>query len=110
MMKKIIYTSGAVCVALILAFSLHQDDNNTPPKGFIPDEKTAIDIAKILLVKSYGDDMLKMQYGAHLNKDSTQWVVENIVTVKSVPPVQGGSVQMVIQKKDCRVLRLAFGK
>jgi len=113
-MRKIIYSLIGCCIVLIaMAFTNFcnsyqiKQPNNIPPSGWVPDEKTAITIAEIVLVRSYGEKILNEKpFEAHLNEDSTVWVVQGYLKAG----FKGGVAQILIQKNDCKVLSYTHGK
>ena len=98
----------ATFVLLIMSFSCGNFQNISPdqrkfdPKadGYVPDARTAIDVAKVILPNIYGKDVLKeIPFTAKLIGDSV-WIVDG-----SVPKgTKGGAVHIEIRKSDCKIL------
>jgi len=106
-MKRIFGILTISCFCLIVYAYKNFQNENVPRAGFVPDEKTAISIAEIILARSYGKEILNQKpFKAHLNKDSTKWIVIGSLKKGEV----GGVVELVIQRSDCKILRLTHGK
>lgn len=97
---------------LIFLFAFKSEENmnsgNKPKNGFVPDETTAINVAKAILVPIYGEQVLTLEpYTAFLNKNEV-WVVKG-----SLPYVEGrkgGVPRVEIQKIDCKIIHVSHGK
>ena len=88
-----------------LGYAINLKQKNSIPKnGFVPDENTAIKIAEAIWYPIYGDDIFdERPFKAEL-KDSI-WVVRGTLNHDV-----GGVAYIEIQKRDCRILKVAHGK
>jgi hypothetical protein len=73
--------------------------------GFVQDPKTAIKVAEAIWLPIYGKLIYKYKPFVANLKDDKVWIVEG--TVKEE---KGGGPYMEIQKSDCKVLKVVFGK
>ncbi|MFZ5942060.1 MAG: YbbC/YhhH family protein [Bacteroidota bacterium] len=111
-MKRIILlfsTIGIILVILGTRFAIannHQNKGYTPPKGFVPNQETAIKIAEAIWLPIYGKEIEeKKPFVAHLQGD-TLWIVEGTLKGEMI----GGVPHIEIMKNDCRVLEVSHGK
>lgn len=72
-----------------------------PKEGYVPDENTAVKIAEALLIPLYGERRVKnlKPFNAILMDDEI-WLVSNTLAKRSV----GGTLNVQINKKDCKVI------
>jgi len=78
----------------------------SPKDGFVPDSKTAIDVAKVILPNIYGKDVLKEKPFTCKLIGDTVWIVEG-----SLPKGwDGGVAHIEIRKSDCKILNVIHGK
>ena len=84
-----------------------QKDNYKPEAGYVPDEKTAIQIAVAIWVPIYGAEKIASEKPYHAKLNNGVWIVEG-----SLPEgmLLGGVAIAEISKKDGRILRVSHGK
>jgi hypothetical protein len=110
-MKKIMF---GLCILVLLGFTsvvLKNEKNKEPEKtwipadGFVPNESVAKQIAETVLLPIYGEDILNQKpFKVSLIKDSI-WVIEG-----SSQNIEGGVAIILIQKSDCKILKVTHGK
>ena len=94
-----------VAVSVILA-SASQKHSYVPPKGFVPDEKTAIRIAAAVWSPIYGEEEIRSEKPFVASLKSGVWTVQG-----SLPKGWDGGVAIAeISKSDGRILRVSHGK
>jgi len=77
-----------------------------PPRGYVPDERTAIAIAEAVLVPIYGAGQVTQERPFHAVLRGKVWEVAG-----SLPPGWDGGVALVqINKDDGRILSVTHGK
>ena len=77
-----------------------------PDTGFVPDERTAIQIAEAVLTPIYGADAVKQERPFTATLKDGSWTV-----VGSLPPGSVGGVALVeISRKDGRIQRVSHGR
>jgi len=97
--------------SIVTAFTLNQKsqrplEHYTPKDGFVPNETTAINIAKAIWLPIYGNNILdKSPFNAIL-KDSSVWIVKGILP----EGVKGGVPYIEIRKSNCEILKVEHGK
>ena len=95
-----------VAALLIASVILGADAGYVPPKGFIPDEATAVRVAEALLVPVYGAQNIANERPLTAKLEGDVWIVTG-----SVPPGRvGGAATVKIAKRDGRVLYMMHGK
>jgi hypothetical protein len=77
-----------------------------PPAGYVPDEQTAIRIAKAVLEPAYGNKRIAAQEPFVATLKDGVWTVEGYLP----PGVTGGVAHVEISRSDARVLRMIHGK
>lgn len=81
---------------------------NFKTDGFVPDDKTAIEVAKAILPPIYGRDVLREEpFTAKLVGDSV-WYVDG--SLDAHRKTNGGTAHIEIRKKDCTILKVIHGK
>src|SRR4051812_12785924 len=96
-------TAIVVCAAAVVSWAQH---TYSPPAGFVPDQRTAIRIAKAVLAPVYGEAKIESEepFTAILKGDV--WMIEG-----HLPEGYSGGVALVeISKSDARILRMTHGK
>jgi|KBSMisStandDraft_5_1062788.scaffolds.fasta_scaffold395904_2 hypothetical protein len=79
-----------------------------PPKGFVPDEKTAISIARAVLLPVYGARIIHEEEPLTAVKREEFWIVSG--TLQCAPNCVGGVAEVRISARDGRVLYMMHGK
>ena len=102
-MKKLLYLAAL----LISAHSVGAERlSYTPPNGFVPDEKTAIEIAKAVWSPIYGEDKIKKEKPFHATLSDNVWTVKG-----SLPKgLKGGVAVIEISKDDGKIIYVSHGK
>lgn len=77
-----------------------------PPNGFVPDEKTAIDIAKAIWSPIYGEEKIKKEKPFHAVLSDNVWTVTGTLP----KGLKGGVAIVEIAKEDGRILYVSHGK
>lgn len=108
MKKTLIYlTAGAIVTASALSYAQTSKHNYMPPGGYVPDAKTATQIAVAVWSPIYGAKHIadERPFTAKLVKGV--WIVEGSLPKKYDV---GGVAIAEISKKDGRILRISHGK
>jgi hypothetical protein len=106
-MRKTIMLVGFsfVSISIILA-SVSQQHSYVPPKGFVPDAKTAIRIAVAVWSPIYGEAQTQSEKPFVASLKNGVWTVEG-----SLPKDRAGGVAIAeISKSDGRILRVSHGR
>jgi len=75
-------------------------------EGYVPDSTTAIQIAQILFVRVYGEQVLKKKPFIATLKNGETWIVEGSLD----EGMDGGVPHVEIQKSDGKIINLYHGK
>lgn len=101
-----------VSFAIVVFFSINMALDNTaehnyvPPKGYVPDDTTALKIADAILTPIYGKDLnWQKPYSVKLIGDTT-WIVTGRFPKNAI----GGVAHIEIRKSDCKIIRVTHGK
>lgn len=106
-MKKIKLIFLFSLIVIIMAFNIIPKNDNFPVNGLVPNEILAIKIAEVILVNSFGEKILEERpFRAKLIENETVWLVQGSLKSKQ----KGGVVEILIQRKDCKVLNISHGK
>jgi hypothetical protein len=82
------------------------DPGYKPPRGYVPDERTAVAIAEAVLMPIFGAGQIAQERPFHAVLHGNVWEVAG-----SLPPGWDGGVAFVqINKDDGRILRVTHGK
>lgn len=106
-MRKPISLVGFCIVAFsVILASASQKHSYVPPKGFVPDEKTAIRIAEAIWSAIYGEDKIQSEKPFVASLKNGVWTVHG-----SLPKDWVGGVAIAeISRSDGRILRVSHGK
>jgi hypothetical protein len=103
-MKKIVLINFFI-LSSVLFFAFTTNNNLPVPKqpteGFVPDEKTAIKIAEAIWLPIFGDKIYKYQPFIAILVEGKNWKVYGTVYTE-----KGGSPVAIIQKSDCKILKV----
>ena len=80
-----------------------------PPDGYVPDDATAIKIAKAVLVPVYGEDQIVSQEPLIATLREGIWFVRGTFKASGAGSV-GGVAEIEISKRDGTILRMIHGK
>lgn len=95
-----------IVFALVCGVSSAQEHNVRPPRGLVPDARTAIAIAVAIWTPIYGEKVIAAEKPYVATLEHGQWTVRG-----SLPEGwMGGVAIAVISKSDGRVLRVSHGK
>lgn len=83
-----------------------QDHSYKPKEGFVPDAKTAIQVAEAVLIPIYGEAQIVSERPFKAELTGKTWHVEGSLPVGA----SGGVAEVWISKNDCKVLRVTHGK
>lgn len=74
--------------------------------GYVSDSITAVEIAKVIFVRVYGEKIMDRSPFNAVLKDGNIWVVEGTLEAG----LEGGVPYIEIQKSDCKILKVTHGK
>ncbi|MDR3227048.1 MAG: YbbC/YhhH family protein [Prevotellaceae bacterium] len=104
--RRIFIIISLLVVVLFVGYNYLYSKNFSyiPEKGFVPDEETAIKIAETIWYPIYGD---VIEYEKPFNAEliDNVWIVQGTLKTN-----KGGAAYIEIQKKDCKILKVAHGK
>jgi len=106
-MRKTMMLGGLfLAAALAILVSASQKHYYVPPRGFVPDEKTATRIAEAVWVPIYGEEVIRGEKPFVASLKSDVWTVHG-----SLPKGRVGGVAIAeISKSDGRILRVSHGR
>lgn len=82
------------------------DANYVPPGGYVPNEATAIAIAKAVWIPIYGRDQIESEAPFVATLDKGVWHVHGTLP----KGYRGGTAEAVISRQDGRILQVLHGK
>jgi len=91
-----------ICAVLLLG-NIFQACSGCFSEDLVPDEETALRLAKVILHSYLGDMVLEYTYYIEEGRFGTTWRVARDMT-----HVAGLGLEIVIRKRDARVLSLRF--
>lgn len=75
-------------------------------QGYVPDSATAVQMAQIIFVRIYGEEVLKKKPFIATLKGGSIWVVNGSIE----EGMDGGVPHIEIQKSDGKILKVIHGK
>ena len=97
--------SLVVAISVVVA-SVSQRHSYLPPKGFAPDEQTAMKIAEAVWSPIYGEENIKSEKPFVASLKNGVWTVHGSLPKGWV----GGVAEAEISKSDGRILRVSHGQ
>jgi hypothetical protein len=76
-----------------------------PTNGYVPDQKTAMQVAEAVLVSVYGEGQVKAQEPFRVSLDGNIWTVKG-----ALPHGPGGNAEIKLSKKDGAVLYVSHSE
>jgi|SRR5947209_3259398 len=92
---------------LFLGVAVGAEQSYVPPKGFVPDEQTAVRIAEAVLGPIYGEEQIARERPFTAVLKGEIWTVEGHLPASQN---KGGVALAEISKLDGRILRVTHGK
>ena len=83
-----------------------QRNGYTPPNGFVPDAKTAISIARAILIPIYGAKQIAAEEPLKATLKDDLWIVSGSLRRGRA----GGVAEAHIRKSDCQVVLVIHGR
>jgi hypothetical protein len=84
----------------------HAGAGYVPPEGMVPDTKTAIAIARVVLVRHYGERQVQNQQPLRATMSEGVWTVEG-----TLPPAMAGGVATIrIRRSDAAIIFLGHSR
>jgi hypothetical protein len=93
-------------IGLALMLNGCADEGVRPSAGYVPDEATAVRIAKAVWTPIYGEKQLRSEPPFHAELKGNVWHVYNV----SNPPMPGGGPEAEIDRRTGKVLREWHGQ
>ena len=81
-----------------------------PPKGFVPDAKTAITIARAVLIPIFGEGTIRDEEPLTAKRQGNIWVVSGTLHCAIANTCDGGVAFLALSAKDGRILKVTHGK
>jgi hypothetical protein len=109
---SVVIAITSVIILVLICFDnrgLPKLEYNKPTNGYVPNQQTAIEIAKSVLVPIYGKNILKYSPFKVSENDST-WIVFGTGPKRLLHDIAGASPEVEIQKKDGKILRVCIAK
>lgn len=79
-----------------------------PDGGFVPDEKTATQMAMVIWSAIYGEEQIRSEFPFHIAlMDDTLWVIDATVNSKGTT---GSAAHLELRKSDGKVLSVGHGR
>src|SRR3974390_1733569 len=104
--NRIVPSLLVVFVLSLSANAMADGHSYVPVAGFVPDERTAIQIAEAVLTPIYGADAVKHERPFTATLNNGFWTV-----VGSLPPGSvGGTALVEISRKDGHIQRVSHGR
>lgn len=105
MMKNI---KTGVCIALLCSLGfVYARKGNIEENDYVPNAETAIKVAEAIWLPIYGEKIYKEKpFVATLDKSSGVWTVKGTLP----PKFLGGVAYILIQKSDCKILKVYHEK
>ncbi len=100
-----------VFVAALLFSRASDAGCGSPLKGYVPDAKTAIQVAKAILIAHYGENQIKQELPLRVTQKVNVWRIEG--TLKKPwfgDTVMGGVAEIEISAIDGKVLNMCHGQ
>ena len=100
---------GATTTTLVIGIAFEstgQVHSYFPSTGFVPNEVTAIQIAKAVLIPVYGEAKIKSEEPFLATLKDDIWTVEGYLA----PGLAGGVALVEISKVDGKIIRMTHGK
>jgi hypothetical protein len=99
---------AVACVAAFASSGIAQTtaDSYKPPRGYVPDEATAIKIAIAVWEPIYGADKIAAEKPFHATLRNGVWTVGGTLP----KGYSGGTAIAEISKDDGRIIRISHGK
>lgn len=97
----------ALALLSFLSLASQAEQSYIPPKGFVPDEQTAVRIAEAVLSPIYGADQIAREKPFTAVLKGEVWTVEGHLPASQN---RGGVALVEISKVDGRILRVTHGK
>ena len=101
--------TGITAITFVTAIAFEssgQAHSYFPPAGFVPNEVTAIRIAKAVLTPVYGEDKIRSEEPFVATLKDGIWTVEG----QLAPGLAGGVALVEISKVDGKIIRMTHGK
>ena len=74
--------------------------------GFVPDEKTAVNVAVAILIPIYGKEAIDREKPFTATLTNETWIVYGTLAHSRF----GGVAKVTLAKKDCRIINVTHGK
>ncbi len=93
-------------IVTLLSQNYHNEVKRKNELDFVPNKYVASQVAEVILVSIYGDDILnQMPFNVTIESDSI-WVVKGVRT----PPELRGEATIKINKRTCEIIDVYHGK
>jgi len=98
----------AFLVVALTATQTHAQRGYVPPRGFVPDAKTAVAIARAVLIPVYGEDTIRGEEPLIANRHGEEWYVDG--TLQCAPHCLGGTVFVAISARTGAIITMFHTK
>ena len=106
-MKQALFLSLAATFIVFACAAEVSAQGTHPPRGYVPDAKTAIRIAVAVWSPIYGEKQIQSEKPFHASLKHGVWTVTGSLPSRAMA---GGTALVDISKKDGRVLFVMHGK
>ena len=103
---KLALIAGMILPIFILAADAESGFH--PSRGFVPDQSTAIAIARAVLIPIYGANRIKYEEPLVAIRKGDIWIVNG--TLRCTPHCLGGTASISLSASDGRILNLFHSK
>lgn len=106
---------GVVLCCLLLTMPLVLAQGYKPPRGFVPDSKTAVKIAEAVLIPVYGEKKIESEQPFTAKLKGDEWTIYGTLRCPdgkggTTTICDGGVAVVEIAKEDARVLSMNHGE
>ena len=110
--KKVLFTFLMMAIIFALSISMANSDEHfyKPEIGYVPDEITAIKIAKAVLTPIYGEEKISAENPFQAELKDGVWTVTGTLHCPTGNDCFGGVALIEINKNDGRILRVSHGQ
>ena len=103
---KLVLITGMILPFFI--FSAGAESAFRPARGFVPDQSTAIAIARAVLIPIYGANKIQAEEPLVALRKGDVWIVSG--TLRCAPNCLGGTASISLSASDGRILNLFHSK
>lgn len=111
-MRQLVRPALSLALFVAVSMGVAQDGKPhtyVPPKGYVPDAKTALAVGRAVLTPVYGEEKLAHEEPFRASLQDDTWIVVGTLA-GSAKGVRGGVAEVWISKRTGAILRMTHGK